>query len=73
MIRELLVRESGVDLILSGADNIKFLAMISPSVNPQVGVYLEVKEKAEQMTIVSGSIENDEIIFLKFRGTFKPH
>ena len=72
LIRELVGRESGVDFKLSDADNIKFLAMISPRQNTEVSMNLDVKEMARQTANVNGSIFNEEVIFLKFRGTFKP-
>ena len=72
MIRELVGRVSGIDFKLSDADNIKFLAMISPALYPEVSMNLDVKEIVGQLANVNGSIFNDEMIFLKFRGTFKP-
>lgn len=72
MIRELLGTGYKKDFILSVADNIKFLTMIVPSLYPQIEVKLEVKEKESEMKEVNGVIFYDEVIFLKFRGIFKP-
>ncbi len=68
IIKELIEEILGTDLILTKADNIKFLNFINPSVN-QV-LQLDISVKKSEAIQVKATIYDREKIFVKFSGVF---
>jgi 3-hydroxyacyl-[acyl-carrier-protein] dehydratase len=68
IIKELASQVLKTDLLLVRSDNIKFLAMIIPQMNPNLEVLLETREEEQQLWVVNGTISSGLTIFLKFRG-----
>lgn len=71
MIKELLELTLHKEMVLVKSDNIKFLAMISPSASGVVQVDLDIREKPGEMVETIGTISGETMIFLKFKGIFK--
>jgi 3-hydroxyacyl-[acyl-carrier-protein] dehydratase len=71
IIREIVSGILSADLSLISSDNIKFLGMINPGINPELDISLVIKKKEEDKIDVTGKITHGEQVFLKFRGVFR--
>jgi 3-hydroxyacyl-[acyl-carrier-protein] dehydratase len=70
MVKELVENATGRSMRLTSSDNIKFLSMINPGVNPRLDVSIVIKPLSERQVSASAAIGNGTLVFLKFRGTF---
>jgi 3-hydroxyacyl-[acyl-carrier-protein] dehydratase len=71
MVKELVEKAVRVPVKLTESDNIKFLSMINPLVNPQLDFNIVVKPAGVQQFSVTASIGSGELVFLKFKGKFE--
>jgi 3-hydroxyacyl-[acyl-carrier-protein] dehydratase len=71
MIKELVEKAAGHPLNLTESDNIKFLSMINPKVNPQLEIHLIIKVISEQKYAATATIVSGATLFLKFKGKFE--
>jgi 3-hydroxyacyl-[acyl-carrier-protein] dehydratase len=71
MVKELVEKALGRRLILSTSDNIKFLSMISPRVNPQLEFDILIRPVTDQLFSATASIGYGSSVFLKFKGKFE--
>jgi 3-hydroxyacyl-[acyl-carrier-protein] dehydratase len=70
MVRELVETAVKQPLKLTESDNIKFLAMINPAVNPQLEFTMIIKPVTDHQFAVTASIGSGSTVFLKFKGKF---
>lgn len=71
MIKEILEISRENTFILSTASNMKFMNILNPFVHPEVVFAHEIlSENAEEVKLKS-TILFEEIVFMKFSGTFK--
>ena len=71
MVREIVMEILGKPLFLYKSDNIKFLSMINPLVQPVIHIELDLKNSSDNETIVTAVFKSDQLLFLKFRGTLQ--
>ena len=69
IIKEVLQKELGMDLLMSKGDNIKFTGMIIPTQTPSFLLDLKYKKDDTSYT-VEASLFFENTIFTKFKGTF---
>ncbi|HNR41455.1 MAG TPA: 3-hydroxyacyl-ACP dehydratase [Bacteroidales bacterium] len=69
ILKELAEGASGRDLLLSGAQNIKFLSFIDPRKNPVLDIDLLLRETEEGTYACSASVHYGGRVFCSFRGT----
>lgn len=69
-IEEVLGNHLGRDLGLSDAVNIKFLQMIDPQENAEIILEIDFVPEKTGFVKVDASYRENEIIFMKFRGSF---
>lgn len=69
IIKEVLQKEIGINLIMIKGDNIKFTGMIIPTQHPMFSLDLKYK-KEEYNYIVEASLFFENTTFTKFKGTF---
>ncbi len=70
IINEILSKHLVKKLMTSSAKSIKFPAMINPNVNPQLFVKINYTENEDKSCKVTAQIFFEDIIFLKFSGSF---
>lgn len=71
MVKETLSFILKKDLILSKADNIKFLALIVPAVNNILKLDITVKSSDDNQIKIDSNIADNERVFFKFITTYK--
>lgn len=69
IIKELLQKQLGLDLVLTKGDNIKFTGMIVPTQHPNFLIEMSYK-KNELEYVVEAKLFFENTIFTKFKGTF---
>lgn len=72
MIRELIEKAVEYPVKLRESDNIKFLRMIDPGLNPVLTITLTINRSDDRMLVATATIGHDTSLFLKFKGTFEP-
>lgn len=71
IINELLSEHLGVQLMMTSARSIKYIAMIDPNVNPVLHYNIQFKKDDAEMFKVTAEVSFEEITFVKFKGTFR--
>jgi len=71
MIKEIFSEVIHKEVSLVNSDNIKFLTIIVPEKYPVLAIRISIKKQMEERWDVSGTIANDDILFLKFKGIFR--
>ena len=71
MVKELVEKAVGHSLTLFESDNIKFLSMINPLVNPELEFDILIRPVSDQEVSVTASIGCGASVFLKFKGKFE--
>jgi 3-hydroxyacyl-[acyl-carrier-protein] dehydratase len=71
MIKEVLILTRKQNLQLEEGDNIRFLAIINPSLTPQVCIDYEFKTSDMTTERVTALIRWEGVSYLKFKGRFK--
>ena len=71
MVKELVEKSVNRRLRLTFSDNIKFLSMINPSLNPLLEFRMLIKTVSEGRISATVSIVSGSTVFLKFRGEFE--
>jgi 3-hydroxyacyl-[acyl-carrier-protein] dehydratase len=71
MLKELVEKTLNYQVNLIESDNIKFLKMINPQVNPLLECNLLLSKNSDQQFIVNATIASGPVIFLKFKGKFE--
>ncbi len=56
---------------LTTSDNIKFLSMINPMVNPLLTFEIVIRHNPDQCFSVTASVQTGAILFFKFKGKFE--
>ncbi len=69
IIKELAEEASGRNLLLSGAQNIKFLSFIDPGINRILDIDVLLKETEEGTFACNASVHYEGRVFCSFRGT----
>jgi 3-hydroxyacyl-[acyl-carrier-protein] dehydratase len=72
MVKELVEKVVRQPLNLRESDNIKFLSMINPVLNPQLEFTIVVKPIIDQLYAATVTIGFESSVFLKFKGKFEP-
>jgi 3-hydroxyacyl-[acyl-carrier-protein] dehydratase len=72
MVKELVEKAVNHSLTLFESDNIKFLSMINPLLNPQLEFNILIKPISDQQISATASISSGSLVFLKFKGKFEP-
>jgi len=72
MVKELVEKALDRPLILRESDNIKFLAMINPLMNPVLNITLVISPVVGNRFAATATIGHGPSLFLKFKGTFEP-
>ena len=70
IITELTEKATSEKLMLSSADNLKFLGVINPDETPEIDIELAFKVTEKGKIDVTATIEKEDAIFLKFKGRF---
>ena len=73
MVKELVEKTVDQQLILNSSDNIKFLSMINPEVNPLLEFRIKIKTDHPGQLSASATLSAGEQIFLKFKGRFETY
>jgi 3-hydroxyacyl-[acyl-carrier-protein] dehydratase len=71
MVKELVEKAVCHSLTLFESDNIKFLSMINPQLNPQLEFNILIKPIGDQQISATASISSGSSVFLKFKGKFE--
>jgi 3-hydroxyacyl-[acyl-carrier-protein] dehydratase len=71
MLKELVEKTVHQQVNLIESDNIKFLNMINPQVNPMLECNLLLKTNSSQQYTVNATITSGPAVFLKFKGIFE--
>lgn len=71
MIREIVMEILNKPLLLKKSDNIKFLSMINPVLQPVLNIDLDLKTRSADETDVTAVIRSEQAVFLKFKGTLQ--
>jgi 3-hydroxyacyl-[acyl-carrier-protein] dehydratase len=71
ILKELVETAVHHPVMLKEADNIKFLSMINPDVNPLLEFNMLIKPDIDQNLSVTASIASGASVFLKFKGKFE--
>lgn len=71
MIHELLEKAISKKLMLTEADNIKFLGMMNPDETQDVEIEITYKYNDQGNILTSATITGKGVIFIKFKGLFK--
>lgn len=72
MVHELVALALERPLRLVASDNVKFMSMIDPLVNPELDFSLTIRKREEGPWAVSAAIRSVSAVFLKFSGKFEP-
>ena len=70
IVNEILSEHLEKNLMTSSAKSIKFPAMINPNVNPQLFVKIKYTKNEDNSYKVTAQIFFEDLIFLKFSGSF---
>lgn len=70
IIKELTEKASGKKLFMQKANNIKFMALINPEVNPTLDLTIDFSEN-EGLIKVKNTTKFGETVALKYNGVFK--
>ena len=70
IVNEILSEHLEKKLMTSSAKSIKFPAMINPNVNPQLFVKIKYTENEDNSYKITAQIFFEDLIFLKFSGSF---
>ena len=71
MVKELVELAVKLPLNLRESDNIKFLSMINPLLNPTLEFNIFIKIVSDQQFSVAATIGFGSLVFLKFKGKFE--
>jgi 3-hydroxyacyl-[acyl-carrier-protein] dehydratase len=71
MIKEIFSEIIHKNVLLTESDTIKFLAIIVPQKYPVLEIKVSGRQQVEKSWDVNGTISNDSILFLKFKGVFR--
>jgi 3-hydroxyacyl-[acyl-carrier-protein] dehydratase len=71
MVGELVSLEEGTPIKLVHADNVKFMTLIVPGKNNEVEALISLKRSDPEGIAVSATIQNGEVVFMKFKGVFR--
>ncbi|MGZ3884939.1 MAG: 3-hydroxyacyl-ACP dehydratase [Bacteroidia bacterium] len=71
IIKELLEDRLGKNLQMVSGDNIKFTGMIIPTQNATVNIEMSYAEKENNVIGAEAKLFFENIVFTKFKGTFK--
>ena len=71
MIKETLSLHFKKELILIKADDIKFLNIINPEVDPKIEMEIKIKHTGDDLVHCTVLITSEEKTFMKFRGSFQ--
>jgi 3-hydroxyacyl-[acyl-carrier-protein] dehydratase len=71
IINELLSEHLGVQLMMTSARTIKYIAMIDPNINPVLHYNIQFNNVETDSIKVSAQVTFEEITFVKFNGTFR--
>jgi 3-hydroxyacyl-[acyl-carrier-protein] dehydratase len=70
ILKEVMEVESGRKLKIISGDNLKFLSVINPEENRHVNISLAYS-LSDKLYTVTGSIQNSQTTFFKFKGSFR--
>lgn len=70
IVKELVEKYANHSLFLENASNIKFMSMVNPEVTSQLNIKFKINTE-EDVFKADGTAANDEVIFFKFKGTFR--
>jgi 3-hydroxyacyl-[acyl-carrier-protein] dehydratase len=71
MVKELVEKAVNRVLTLFESDNIKFLSMINPQLNPLLEFDILIKPVGDQQFSATATIGSGSSVFLKFKGKFE--
>ena len=71
IVKELVEKSVNHPLMLTASDNIKFLSMINPYLNPELEFSILVKPVSDRHISATASLRSGSSVFLKFRGEFE--
>jgi 3-hydroxyacyl-[acyl-carrier-protein] dehydratase len=72
ILKELLIGQTGRNLILTKAVTIKYLSFINPEVNNIVNFDIELQEIENNRLHCDASVHSESVVFCKFKGEFGP-
>ena len=72
MVKELVEKAVQYPIKLTESDNIKFLSMINPEINPKLEFNILILPNPDKRLSVTASIVSGDSVFLKFKGKFEP-
>lgn len=70
IIKEISIKIAENETVLTDGSNIKFLQVIDPSIHNEVQIKGTLSESKENIKITA-TILNEDLVFCKFKGTFK--
>jgi 3-hydroxyacyl-[acyl-carrier-protein] dehydratase len=71
IIRELTGHIYGQSLDLVAANYIKFISLVKPSEYPRISIEIKINQQDSPEIQAESTIFADNIVFLKFKGTFR--
>ena len=71
MVKECIEHITGKKLMLVNGTNLKFMAVLSPLVHPQVTITIQLKNKGDEFIYADSQISFGNITFFTFKGSFK--
>ena len=71
ILKELLMDQTGENLILAKAATIKYLSFINPDVNNKVNFDIELKKIENGQLFCNASVYFESVVFCSFKGEFR--
>ncbi|MBE8713891.1 hotdog family protein [Sphingobacterium hungaricum] len=71
MIKELCERITEQELFMHQVNMIKFMALINPELNPNLRLEIDIQPSDESNLKVKNNIYMDDVLAMKFSGSFK--
>lgn len=71
IIKELTEKATSINLFMQAANNIKFMALINPEINPTLDLSIDFSKDEDEVIKVKNITKFGDTTALKFSGTFK--
>lgn len=71
MVKEILEQNLKVKLLMSEANNIKFLSVIDPTIHHLIDAFISIEENENELVKVNAVLSRPATVFFKMKATFK--
>ncbi len=71
IIKEISIKITENETVMTDGSNIKFLQVIDPSIHDEVHIKGTFSSESKENIKITATILNEDLVFCKFKGTFK--